>query len=105
MKEAHLRSDFGGDDAGEPVADAGLIKNRLYALGFRRSDEPDHIPRRRRRVRASAIDRCLEKAIAAGLIIPTEKVCVQCHNKKSPTFKGFNFAESSKKVHDKKPKP
>jgi hypothetical protein len=44
------------------------------------------------------------KAVAAGLIIPTEKDCVKCHNKKSPTFKGFNFAEASKKVHDKKPK-
>ena len=46
-----------------------------------------------------------EKAVAAGLVIPTEKVCVQCHNKKSPTFKSFNFAEASKKVHDKKAKP
>ena len=44
------------------------------------------------------------KAIAAGLILPTEKVCVGCHNKKSPTFKGFNFAESASKVHDKKKK-
>ncbi len=39
------------------------------------------------------------KAIAAGLKIPTEKDCVVCHNKKSPTFKGFNFAEAVKKVH------
>ncbi len=44
------------------------------------------------------------KAVAAGLIIPTEKDCVKCHNKKSPNFKGFNFAEAVKKVHDKKPK-
>jgi DnaJ-class molecular chaperone len=43
-----------------------------------------------------------QKAIAAGLVIPTEKNCVQCHNKKSPTFKGFNFAEMAPKVHDKK---
>jgi len=43
-----------------------------------------------------------QKAIAAGLVIPTEKVCVQCHNKKSPTFKGFNFAEMAPKVHEKK---
>lgn len=41
---------------------------------------------------------------AAGLIAPTEQDCVKCHNKKSPTFKGFNFAEAVKKVHDKKPK-
>jgi len=42
------------------------------------------------------------KAIAAGLIIPTEKNCVTCHNKKSPNFKGFNFAEAVKKVHEHK---
>jgi len=46
----------------------------------------------------------LAKAKAAGLNIPTEKDCVVCHNKKSPTFKGFNFAEAVKKVHDHKPK-
>ncbi len=45
-----------------------------------------------------------QKAIAAGLNIPTEKDCVRCHNKKSPTFKGFNWAEMSPKVHDKKKK-
>ena len=43
-----------------------------------------------------------QKAIAAGLVIPTEKNCVQCHNKKSPNFKGFNFVEMAPKVHDKK---
>jgi nitrate/TMAO reductase-like tetraheme cytochrome c subunit len=42
------------------------------------------------------------KAVAAGLKIPTEKDCVVCHNKKSPTFKGFNFAEAVKKVHEHK---
>jgi hypothetical protein len=51
-----------------------------------------------------AIMKVREKAVAAGLIIPQEKDCVKCHNKKSPTFKGFNFAEAVKKVHDKKPK-
>ncbi|NWG14420.1 MAG: hypothetical protein HXY20_12890 [Acidobacteria bacterium] len=45
-----------------------------------------------------------QKAIAAGLIIPSEKGCVGCHNQKSPTFKGFNWAEMSPKVHDKKKK-
>ena len=33
-----------------------------------------------------------------GLIKPTEKVCVQCHNEKSPTFKGFVFEEMYKKI-------
>ncbi|MBW2053938.1 MAG: hypothetical protein JRG97_15515, partial [Deltaproteobacteria bacterium] len=31
------------------------------------------------------------KAMEAGLILPDEKVCVSCHNEKSPTFKGFDF--------------
>lgn len=42
-----------------------------------------------------------EKAIAAGLIIPTEETCKTCHNEKSPNYKGFNFDEYSKKgVHE-----
>lgn len=43
-------------------------------------------------------------SIAAGLILPTKEVCVQCHNSKSPNFKGFNFDEAVKKVHEHKPK-
>ena len=42
------------------------------------------------------------KAAAAGLRIPAEKDCVVCHNKKSPNFKGFNFVEAVKKVHEHK---
>lgn len=45
-----------------------------------------------------------EKSLAAGLVIPTEKVCLTCHNSKSPHFKGFKFAEMAAKVHEKKPK-
>ena len=45
-----------------------------------------------------------EKSIAAGLLLPTEKVCLGCHNSKSPHFKTFNFAEMVKKIHDHKPK-
>ncbi|MBI3273261.1 MAG: cytochrome C554 [Planctomycetes bacterium] len=32
-----------------------------------------------------------EKAKANGLVLPTEAVCVTCHNKNSPTFKSFDF--------------
>lgn len=35
-------------------------------------------------------------ATAAGLLPINEATCVRCHNKKSPTFKGFNFAEAVK---------
>jgi hypothetical protein len=44
-----------------------------------------------------------EGAIAKGLILPKEDTCKKCHNDKSPTFKGFNFAEYAKKgVHEHK---
>jgi len=34
---------------------------------------------------------------------PGEELCKQCHNDKSPTFKGFNFKEASAKIyHGKK---
>jgi len=38
------------------------------------------------------------KGEEVGLVLPTEKGCTACHNQKSPTFKGFNFAEYSKKI-------
>lgn len=34
-----------------------------------------------------------KKSIELGLIIPDEAVCKKCHNEKSPTFKGFDFAK------------
>jgi hypothetical protein len=42
-----------------------------------------------------------ELAMTKGMIIPDEKVCKKCHNAESPNFKGFSFAEYSKKIaHD-----
>jgi hypothetical protein len=38
------------------------------------------------------------KAVANGLIMPTEAACTKCHNKNSPTFKGFDFKEYFKKI-------
>jgi hypothetical protein len=43
-------------------------------------------------------------AIAAGLTIPTEKVCVKCHNTDSPFYKPFVFADMAKKIAHPKPK-
>ena len=44
-------------------------------------------------------------AAAAGLLPITEATCVRCHNKKSPTFKGFVYAEALKKgIHAHPPK-
>ena len=45
-----------------------------------------------------------ETSIAAGLIIPDEELCVGCHNEKSPTYKEFNFEESSKVIAHLNPK-
>lgn len=34
-----------------------------------------------------------ELSMKKGLILPTEEVCVTCHNEESPTYKPFNFEE------------
>jgi hypothetical protein len=33
-------------------------------------------------------------SVAAGLVLPDEKTCATCHNDKSPTFKGFDYAKA-----------
>lgn len=38
------------------------------------------------------------KSLAKGLIMPTEEVCITCHNEESPHFKGFDFAEYVAKI-------
>lgn len=42
-------------------------------------------------------------SIAAGLVIPSEKVCVKCHNSESPTYKPFVYADMVKKIAHPKP--
>ena len=45
-------------------------------------------------------------AVAAGLIVPDEKLCKTCHNPESPSYdekKGFNFAEMKKKIEHPNP--
>ncbi len=39
-----------------------------------------------------------DKSIAAGLVIPDEKVCIKCHNSESPFYKEFKFEEFKKKI-------
>jgi hypothetical protein len=39
-----------------------------------------------------------KKFLKAGGVIPTEKVCVRCHNKESPAYKKFVFEEFLKKI-------
>jgi len=45
-----------------------------------------------------------QKAIEAGLIIPTKEACVKCHNPESPNYKEFNFDEFYKKIEHSIPK-
>jgi hypothetical protein len=46
-----------------------------------------------------------KQAAANGLLPVTEATCVRCHNKKSPMFKSFDYAEALKKgVHEHFPK-
>ena len=37
-------------------------------------------------------------ATDAGLVLPDENTCKTCHNDKSPTFKGFDFASAKEKI-------
>jgi hypothetical protein len=39
-----------------------------------------------------------EMAMQKGMILPTEEVCLTCHNEESPTFKSFNYAEMVAKI-------
>jgi hypothetical protein len=51
--------------------------------------------------KSAAIMKNQKLALSKGLILPTEEVCIQCHNSESPTFKGFNFDEYVAKIaHD-----
>jgi hypothetical protein len=39
-----------------------------------------------------------QAVLGAGLILPDEKVCVRCHNSKSPTFKGFDYTAARERI-------
>jgi hypothetical protein len=43
------------------------------------------------------------KAADVGFVMPDSTTCVTCHNEKSPTFKGFKFAEMFPKIEHKVP--
>ena len=44
------------------------------------------------------------KGETVGMVAPTEKVCVTCHNSESPTYKEFKFAEFMAKIDHSMPK-
>lgn len=41
---------------------------------------------------------------SVGLLLPGEKTCTECHNEKSPSFKGFDFKTYSAKIAHPYPK-
>lgn len=43
-------------------------------------------------------------SIQNGMIMPTEADCIKCHNKDSPTFKEFKFADAFKVIEHRVPK-
>ncbi|MGB8658394.1 MAG: cytochrome c family protein [Candidatus Zixiibacteriota bacterium] len=43
-------------------------------------------------------------AMDNGLVEPTEALCVKCHNKESPTYKPFKFADEYKLIEHHAPK-
>jgi hypothetical protein len=43
-------------------------------------------------------------AMANGLVEPSEELCVKCHNKDSPTYKPFKYADAYKLVEHHAPK-
>lgn len=45
-----------------------------------------------------------DKAIANGLLIPTEETCKKCHNEESPFYKEFKFDEFKTKIAHPLPK-
>jgi hypothetical protein len=45
----------------------------------------------------------LELAKKNGLIMPTQEVCVKCHNKENPFHKEFNYTAQLAKVSHPNP--
>jgi formate-dependent nitrite reductase cytochrome c552 subunit len=39
-----------------------------------------------------------DASVAAGMWEPTKETCTGCHNEESPSFAGFNYEESLKKI-------
>jgi hypothetical protein len=48
--------------------------------------------------KSATIMKSREKSLAAGMIIPDEKLCKKCHNAESPHYKGFDYKAYSAKV-------
>lgn len=45
------------------------------------------------RYKGASVMKSRELSMKNGLILPTEEVCLTCHNEESPTYKPFNYEE------------
>jgi len=103
-KHAHAMEALKGDEKKDPkclkchstagAADPDLIATITVNEGV--SCESCHGPGSG--YKSNTIMKDKKKAVAKGLIIPNEKVCLRCHNDESPNFKGFNYKEYFKKI-------
>jgi hypothetical protein len=75
-------------------ATTGHVEQSLYA-GIRPTEgvscESCHGPGSR--YKAANIMKSREMSMKNGLILPTEEVCVTCHNPESPTYVPFDYAK------------
>jgi hypothetical protein len=82
------------------------VKSELIGLKFKKEDgvgcESCHGPGSDYKDISTMKDKA--KAIAAGLVMPTEATCKTCHNEKSPTYKPFDFAKMSAVIAHPYPK-
>jgi hypothetical protein len=53
--------------------------------------------------KAIPIMRSHEMSLKNGLIVPEEKVCLQCHNKENPFYKEFNYKTALAKISHPNP--
>lgn len=53
--------------------------------------------------KAMSVMKNKEASIAAGMVVPDEKLCKTCHNENSPTYKPFVFADAFKLIAHAKP--
>ena len=74
--------------------DAKLVASAKMSEGV--SCETRHVPGSM--YKGASVMKNRELAMTKGLVIPDEALCLTCHNEKSPTFKGFNYAEMNAKI-------
>ncbi|NQU34494.1 MAG: cytochrome C554 [Bacteroidetes bacterium] len=103
-KHAHAMESLKGDEANDPKclkchSTAGAVNEDLIAtLTVKEgvSCETCHGPGSG--YKAKSVMESREKSLEKGLIIPTEALCLECHNDNSPHFKGFNYDEYLEKI-------